>query len=1047
MQGPIKRGAFVMDQFVPPAKEEIQKYEREAPHYDPVEHPQVGSRYVRCADGHYKLKKSSAVGEAVILCVGDMLCEAKLYNAHCFGGNFNFHDVFSFVRPILQKADLTVGNLETTICSFAPYTGEQYKIDGKYHCNAPEEFLDAVVQAGLDFLALANNHNLDSGYLGVLETLHHIDKRAIMRTGLFRPGERQRFCIAEINGIRVGLLAYSTWYNRNQSRFTARGQDLLNEYAPKKAEADIRAARVAGAEFILVYMHWGADAEYRSVPSKSMRRAAKELADCGADYIVGSHTHSLQPYETVISSSGKKVPCIFSLGNFVTSEISSISRETGMLEIHLKKDAHGVHVTRENCIPCYIPDSAYGIGYPIVPETCQMDGSPLKVQTEQRCSHAQGVVGLPSPKRLLTKKSICRILGLPIPDGADVVYTKLSFPADAEKGGVAVISRITSDPAYITPESDYEELAKTAIQRGAKLLLAPKQIADYPVLLVKDPFDAYCRIIADIRRMFSPKTISITGSIGKTTATEMVYAIINSHYNTHRNTGSANNVRYAGGVIQNLKPEHEAYVQETMEGPPYGAASIIAKMVQPQAAIVTVIGSSHMEAFGSQERILESCLGVQDGMPEDGLLILNADDPFQWGVRSKCRRKVLYYGIQNEKADYRAVNIRGNGLTLCFDIVYGMQSTPAQIHCFGKHNVLNALAAFAAGKWAGISNSEAVAGLGQYRTTGIRQNLVEYAGYRLFLDCYNSALESVRSTLSAFSEIPVPLSGRRIAVLADIKEVGETEEEVHREMGALVLDSCVDMLVCYGKCTGLTAETVRAGGQLPIYHTEDPKQLIKFLKENVTTNDVTLFKGSHSMALEQIVDQVWGTWFHEEFERYEFKTRIISDENLKYQLYTDHATVINKVSCAADIVIPDFVDGLPVTSIGISVFNQSKFTRSVVFPSQLVNIRYCAFYKANRVRTIGIPANVRIIDASAFSTCENLEQVTIADGCTHIGYRAFGNCRKLRSIAIPPSVKQIGDEAFLNCDELTIYGVRGSYAEQYAKQKKIRFAPPPGEGV
>lgn len=1036
-----------MDGFIPPAKEEIQKYEREAPRYTPVVHAQRLSRYTKRDDGRYELIKGSAANEAVILCAGDMLCEGKLYKFHYFGGNFNFHDVFSFVRPILQKADLTIGNLETTICSTSPYTGEQYKVDGKYHCNAPVEFLDAVAQAGFDFLALANNHNLDSGYQGVLETLYHIDKRMMMHTGLFRPEEEKRYCVVDVNGIRIGLLAYSTWYNRNQNRFTAQGRQLLNEYDPKKAAADIQAARASGAEFVLVYMHWGVDAEYKSTPSKSMRRMAQEVADGGADYIIGSHTHSLQPYETVTSSSGKKVPCIFSLGNFVTSEISSISRETGMLEIRLKKGKNEVHVTRERFIPCYIPDSSCGIGYPIVPEMYQMDSSSVKAQIEQGCSHARSVVGLPSLSCLLTKKSICRILDLPVPDEPDVAYTKLSFPFNAEKGGVAIISRITSDPSYTTPESDYEELARAAIQRGAKLLLAPKQISDYPVFLVKNPFDAYCRITAAIRRMFSPKTVSITGSIGKTTATEMVYSVMNSRYNTHRNTGSANNVRYAGGVIQNLKPEHEVYVQETMEGPPYGAASTIAQMVQPQAAIVTVVGTSHMEAFGSQERILESCLGVQNGMPEDGLLILNADDSLQWGARSKCSRRVLYYGIKNERADYRAVNIRGKDLALCFDILHGGECTPVQIHCFGRHNVLNALAAFAAGRWAGMSSGEAAAGLDKYRTTGIRQNLVEYAGFRLFLDCYNSALESVQSALDAFSEIPVSASGRRIAVLADIKEAGAEENEIHRQMGKVVLGSCVDMLVCYGERSSLTAEVVRTESQLPVYHTNDPKQLISFLRESITTNDVTLFKGSHSMALEQIVDQVWGTWFHEEFEQYDFKTRIISDANLKYQVYTDHVTVINKVSSAADVIIPDFIDGLPVTSIGKSVFSGSKFTRSVVLPNHLVNIRYCAFYKANCIRMIDIPASVRIIDASAFSTCENLEQVTIADGCTHIGRRAFGNCRKLRSITIPASVNQIEDEVFLNCDNLTIFGVRGSYAENYARRYKIRFTPlPPGRG-
>jgi len=1027
-----------MSKFIPPTDAEIKKYECEAPHYLPVMHTKR-TTYEKCGDAFYRLTETGTSDEVKILCTGDILCEEKLYNAHNYNGRFNFHDIFSFIRPLLQDADLTIGNLETTICSSSPYTGEQYKIDGKYHCNAPIEFLDAISQAGYDFLMLANNHNLDSGYLGVLETLHHIDERGFMHTGLFSSTEEKRFSIIEARNIRIGLLSYSTWYNRNLYRFTELGQQLLNEYSREKVSKDVEAARAAGAEFILVYIHWGIDAEYSSVPSKSMLQIAEELAECGVDYIVGSHTHSLQPYKTIVSSSGKEVPCLFSLGNFVTSEISPISRETGVLEIHLKKDGKEIRIAKERFIPCYIPNLAYSIGFPIIPEGCFADDKTVKEKLKSAYHHSKNIVNIETEDTILSKKFICDILQLPTPNESDTRYTGITFAVDSIKGSVSIISNITSNPLYRTPEADFEKLAKIAMEKGAKLLLSPKPIGNYPVLVVEDPFDAYCRIVTAIRKRFSPKTISVTGSIGKTTASEMVYSVVSSRYNTHRNTGSANNVRYAGGVIQKLKPEHEIYVQETMEGPPFGAASTIAKMVQPQVAIITVIGTSHMEAFGSQERILESCLGIQDGMPENGLLILNADDSLQWDIQPKSSRKILYYGIQNIKADYRAVNISAKEQTLCFDILHSGKSTSVQIHCFGKHNILNALAAFAAGEWAGMSDSEIVTGLEKYRTSGIRQNLVKYGGFRLFLDCYNSAPESVQSALDALSTIPVPARGRKIAVLADIKEVGEKEKETHQQIGRIVVKSCIDMLIVYGESSRITAEVVRAESEILVYHTNDPRQLADYLKEIVTEDDLTLFKGSHTMALEAIVDKVWGTWFHEEFERYDLKTRIVSDGNLRYQIYTDHATVINKVSNVTDVLITDFIEGLPVTGIGRSAFNQSKYMRSVVLPNNLANIRYCAFYKTNGIQQIHIPASVRIIDTSAFSTCENLTEVTIEEGCIHIGFRAFGNCKRLQSIMIPASVKQIENEAFLNCTKLTIYGVPGSYAETYAQNHKIPF--------
>ena len=250
-----------------------------------MEHP-PRFRYALSTDGVYR-KPALRQDKALISCVGDMLAEEKLYKSHLIGGRTDFHDVFTFVRPYFAASDLTVGNLETMLCAAAPYTGEQYKVDGKYHCNAPQSFLDAVRQAGFDFLMLANNHNLDCGAAGIRETLNRIDDAGLMRTGLFAGPAERRCARVEVNGIRLALLSWSTWYNRNETRLTDEGRRaLLNEYAPDRAASDIAAARAAGAEFVLTYIHWGVDAEYKTEPSASMRRMAQELADAGADYIV-----------------------------------------------------------------------------------------------------------------------------------------------------------------------------------------------------------------------------------------------------------------------------------------------------------------------------------------------------------------------------------------------------------------------------------------------------------------------------------------------------------------------------------------------------------------------------------------------------------------------------------------------------------------------------------------------------------------------------------------------------------------------------------------
>lgn len=418
-------------------QDDIALYEVEAPHYEPVEHD-APPRYVAQPDGSYR-RTSPATGRAVINCVGDMLVEEKLYRSHYINGQTDFHDIFQFVRPVFAASDLTIGNLETMVCDSAPYTGEQYKIDGKYHNNAPETFLAAIKDAGFDFLMLSNNHNIDCGVSGIWETLSRIDSMELMHTGLFPHTVDRRYALVDVNGIKLGLLAYSTWFNRNLDRLTVQGRaTLINEYAQEKALVDIAAAREAGAEFVLVYIHYGTDAEYKSAPSASMRRIVQELADSGADYIVGSHTHSIQPHDLVTARDGRIVPCVYSMGNFVTSERSSISRSTGILRLTLEKADGVVRVAEEEFIPCFIPDQAYGLSYPILPlhstggevlRPAIMEGETMPIAKGIRAALKKTAALFDSNcntvgDRVLSKKNICRVLGLPEP-AKNEIYTKL----------------------------------------------------------------------------------------------------------------------------------------------------------------------------------------------------------------------------------------------------------------------------------------------------------------------------------------------------------------------------------------------------------------------------------------------------------------------------------------------------------------------------------------------------------------------------------------------------------------------------------------------
>lgn len=254
-----------------------------------------------------------------------------------------------------------------------------------------------------------------------------------------------------------------------------------------------------------------------------------------------------------------------------------------------------------------------------------------------------------------------------------------------------------------------------------------------------------------------------------------------------------------------------------------------------------------------------------------------------------------------------------------------------------------------------MTDKEITDGIARYRTSGIRQNLVSYGGVRLYLDCYNASVESMQSALSTVSAIPVSGQGRRIAVLADIKEGGADVVEYHRQVGRAAAASQFNALFCYGDDARYIAEEARTNAALDVHYFPTKAELIDALRVYIREQDLLLFKGSHSMELEDVVDKLFGTWYHEEFERYDFKTREFKTKDLAFRLYTDHAVVTKKLTTVADVEIPACVEELPVTGIERSVFSGSKYTESVTFPDTLTNIRYCAFYKTNKLKTVSTP--------------------------------------------------------------------------------------------
>lgn len=269
-------------------------------------------------------------------------------------GEWDFDESFQYVRKILNKGDLVIGNLETMLSQSSPLTMQCYTLEGRPYLNSPVQFLDGIDYAGYDLLTLANNHNCDVGVRGLLETLENIDRYNFLRTGAFADENEDRYLVVDVNGIKVGIVSYASYYNTKDANFTDEGQEvLLNRYFTDKARADIKAARKAGAEYVIAFMHWGAENTHE--PTYLQQRNAYNVARAGADYIVGSHPHAIQPFDIVTTGTGKEVPVIYSMGNFLSCMQLDVNNDSLILQLNLERNDEGEVVLASHRLhPCTI---------------------------------------------------------------------------------------------------------------------------------------------------------------------------------------------------------------------------------------------------------------------------------------------------------------------------------------------------------------------------------------------------------------------------------------------------------------------------------------------------------------------------------------------------------------------------------------------------------------------------------------------------------------------------------------------------------------------
>ena len=372
------------------------------------------------------------------------------------------------------------------------------------------------------------------------------------------------------------------------------------------------------------------------------------------------------------------------------------------------------------------------------------------------------------------------------------------------------------------------------------------------VVRVADTGKALLDLAAEHRRRHAAKVLGVTGSCGKTSTKEWLGAVLAAAMPTVRSPGSFNNQIGVPLTLFAIEPGTRAAVVEIGTNAPGEIAQLTA-VARPDVGIVTCVAPAHLAGLGSLEGVAREKSALPQGLPEDGLCILNGDDAACRAMASMTRAKVQFTSV-SRVADWFATDVRFHALGTTF-LLQGKR--PVTLPRLGTHNVYNALAVIAAATHLGVAEEDVLQSLAAVPSAARRLEPKSAGGVTVFDDTYNMNPKSAAVALQALAGLSG--GGRRIAVFGEMLELGEQSEALHRELGAEVARTGQDVLVCIGDGGArFIAEGALAAGMpvAAVHRVADPEAALPVLRGMVRAGDRVLCKASRRVALDRLVDRL-----------------------------------------------------------------------------------------------------------------------------------------------------------------------------------------------
>ena len=396
---------------------------------------------------------------------------------------------------------------------------------------------------------------------------------------------------------------------------------------------------------------------------------------------------------------------------------------------------------------------------------------------------------------------------------------------------------------------DGHNFIESAFQTGAQAIISEKDVnyEDKIVIKVKDTHQALKDMARYLRNHRPVKVVGVTGSVGKTSTRDMVYSVVKQKYKTLKTEGNYNNE--IGLPLTILRYHDEEVLVLEMGMNHLQEMSRLSMIARPDIACITNVGTAHIGELGSRENILKAKLEIINGMKEGSTLIINQDNDILQTVELP-HLNVVRVG-KGKEASIQASHIVLEETKSSFEVEYQGKKEIIEVPVQGEHNISNALIAIAVGIELNISLEDIKKGIQEFKLTKNRMDILEKNHKTVIDGTYNASVDSMKSSIDVLANY----KKRKVAILADMLELGDYSQQLHEEVGSYVASKGIDILVCVGKEAKYIYQKARESMK-DVYYFESNQEVIARLDELLKEDDVILVKGSHSMNLKEVVEKI-----------------------------------------------------------------------------------------------------------------------------------------------------------------------------------------------